>query len=402
LLPLLEAKGLSADGMYRLELWCFFRAIEKFGTTPQHENLLIALEGKLLSIIDYMSTAEGYEEQLRRELNPTISAGQLTFCHALSGKETLHRVQATGRCGDVVYGLRCRMAQAIEKNLLSLHQTTDLVIALAINRAITALMAKFELPSMILARIAFKIYFYESPDQDFIACSDQMDYRDCHFVVSDTTIEMLRVGIFRVEAVSTTNDQENDDGRAVFIPFMRRVTIPISIEHLRMREEFQMLSGHCYKKISNAAKQLPSKGIPKPFINWEAESEETIEQQMKLLGNGIVDASGENKVTLAEKKENLLSRRRFEKKEKQLSQRHFVQCSRKNNTMDSHTVDELLAAVTRLILANNAQTIDKMKSKALIESMLSLCQDVNRSVTEWLSDKDQFSDSTVFMSGEKF
>jgi len=74
LLPLLEAKGLSADGMYRLELWCFFRAIEKFGTTPQHENLLIALEGKLLSIIDYMSTAEGYEEQLRRELN--VSLGQ--------------------------------------------------------------------------------------------------------------------------------------------------------------------------------------------------------------------------------------------------------------------------------------------------------------------------------------
>jgi len=156
-----------------------------------------------------------------------------------------------------------------------------------------------------------------------------------------------------------------------------------------------MLSGHCYKKISNATKQLPSKGIPKPFINWEAESEETIEQQMKLLGNGIVDASGENKVTLAEKKENLLSRRRFEKKEKQLSQRHFVQCSRKNNTVDSHAVDELLAAVTQLILANNAQTIGKMKSKALIESMLSLCQDVNRSVKEWLSDKDQFSDSTV-------
>ena len=386
LLELLEQKGLSADGMYRVETWSFCKALQKY---HPESDMLIALERKLISEIDYMSTSEHHEQQLRRELEPIISTGQLTFCCASSEKETIQRVHVTNNAPnvDIVDGLRKRMTQAIksmQKNHTNPLETSDMVLTLAINRAMTVSMADFDVPSMIIARIAYKLYIHDSNEEEFIACSDQTKCRDCHFIISDTTIEMIRCGVFQVEAVPSTIIYQNSDEHIerhktnpMFIPILRRVRIPISIDHLRVREEFELLTGKCYKKISDAIKHLPSSGIPKPFVNWKEQTNEFIENQLEIIAFGIMNSQKRIMIQLVEKKDI-----------HSIMTRYFVQIKKRRQNqflLDSHCIDELHAALAQLIYASNSKSIEGF-DKAKVETMLSTRQDVVRNIHVWLSD----------------
>lgn len=406
---LIESKGLSSSGMYRVEIWSFCRALEKLHhDDPNDCDMLMSLERKLLSEIDFLSTSEHHEEQLRREMLPVMSSGQLTFCQKSAERDSIRRVQISSRSGqtDAVRGLRIRMARAIVRQR---DQTPidDAVVTLAINRALTAAMADFDVPSMVLCRIAFKLFVHESDneddnDQDFIACSDQTEFRDCHFVVSDGEIDMLRCGVFKVEAIpsaaspvldhSSSSPSASSKNRPVYIPFCRRVTIPISVEHLRMREDFRLLSGRCHKTLQKAAKWLPSSGVPKPLIDWAQETPEFVEQQLQLLANGVRhDETGEWNVRLGVETNKSSNDRRLRR-----CLARTQSTKEKKKSPSGHHVDELLAATTQLVLANNDMVLrDDEMNREKTEQMLSLRQDVMRSLRQWMDSLELEKDADL-------
>lgn len=437
----LASRGISADASHRLEIWAFCRALAECddqlpsGLADTRDNLLGWLEEKLLKSLDARRAEPDYDAQIERELGVGLGAGHVTVSWANSAKQSIARIQApTGNSNVFVTQLKARMLQALASRVEPIRTAegdggNTKMLSEAVERAIAATLADFDTASMMAAKIAYRLYVDGTGYNGAIACSDMHGYSDSHFLLDEHSIDLIRCGVFRV----TTADE---DAQTAFIPYLRRVSIPIGDRVERVKESFELLSSAWYKNADAAARQLPSQGIPAPLVDWYLCDRPYLESQLQLVAEQLeaFNASSEsvNDAAQCNSHAGFIQKRRLVQGPKMplqlglraadgdvLAGRHFIKSrdavglsadlarAFQHNSLTkigrlperSATRDELIVALTRLLNAallkvdmeisqlnrSGAQgSVAPSFSAAEFESMLSVRQTVLRGIKHWL------------------
>lgn len=437
----LESRGISADASHRLEIWAFCRALAECGDqlppglVHARNNLLSWLEEKLLKSLDARRAEPDYDAQIERELGVVLGAGHVTVSWANAAKQSIARIQApTGNSDVFVTQLKARMLQALANRVEPIRTAEGdcdktKMLSEAVERAIAATLADFDTASMMAAKIAYRLYVDGTGHNGAIACSDMHGYSDSHFLLDEHSIDVVRCGVFRV----TTAE---DNAQTAFIPYLRRVSIPIGGQVERVKESFELLSSAWYKNVDAAARQLPSQGIPAPLVDWHLCDRPYLESQLQLVAeqleafnasnesvNGVVQCDGEAgliqngelfdgpkmplQLGLRAADGDVLAGRHFVKSRETVGLNADMARAFQHNSLTKigrlpdkpATRDELIVAVTRLLNAALLKVDMKISqlnlsgaqgsaapsfSAAEFESMLSVRQTVLRGIKHWL------------------
>ena len=108
-------------------------------------------------------------------------------------------------------------------------------VSQATHRAVIATLVDFDVASMIAAKVAYRLYVDTAGYNEAINCSDMHEFHDCHFVLNVNQIDVIRCGIFQVRSA-------DDEAITAFIPYLRKVSIPIDADIDGIHEHFDLLS----------------------------------------------------------------------------------------------------------------------------------------------------------------
>jgi len=406
---LLQERGLSARGGHRLEVWAFCRALERFkrNQNPRTRDCLLNwLEEQLLVSIDALRKSEEFTEQCNREFIPALMDGQITVSRMDRSHTFIERLQVPAfdeskmirHKTDWVGALKGRLISDIEKLTNENRGSDPLDFHKAAERALAAAMADFDSASMMATKIAYRLYIDTSEESEAIACVDEDAYRDCHFVTTRDTIQVMRCGVFKIKSADS-------DTPTAYIPYMRSVIIPLGANVERITERFDFLSGKWFSSASSAAQQLPQMGIPTPFVQWRTAPPAFIEDQMLIFSEGLEKALATGPyadVALTEylqmgKAPNMddvqqSNRRAFIAPPKEEPRRLFRKRSgskwrpfSRSKRSGMSTLEECLAAATFLVQACGYAVDANTLSMETLESMISVRQKMLRGSREFLA-----------------